>query len=162
MRSNETTSCLFQRGRNRSQRGGEWASRLTRQCATDNHGARDAALGRDPILLLHPSACKFGAHPGVQRPQRPTGSREVFKHSPLRGRGEPRRIHQRSRDLRRAERGARPCAVRRAPPGRRSAEGTPPRTGRQVPHGRQRIYVVRPTVCRPLMNVGDCAMASSG
>ena len=41
MRSNETTSCLFQRGRNRSQRGGEWASRLTRQCATDNHGAHD-------------------------------------------------------------------------------------------------------------------------
>ena len=48
------------------------------------------------------------------------------------------------------------------PPGRRSAAGTPPRTGRQVPHGRQRIYVVRPTRCRPVMEFEACAKSSSG
>ena len=53
-------------------------------------------------------------------------------------------------------------ATAEPPPGRRSAPTAPPRTGRQVPHGRQRIYVVRPTRCRPVMEFEACAKSSSG
>ena len=45
---------------------------------------------------------------------------------------------------------------------RQNASSRDAEPGQSAPHGRQRIYVVRPTICRPLIDVGTCAMASSG
>ena len=52
-----------------------------------------------------------------------------------------------------------PLASRRS---RQKASSRDAEPGQSVPRGRQRIYVVRPTICRPLIDVGACAMASSG